>query len=78
MSVKEIKEAMEKGKVLFGIKQAIKNSKKISSVFVAKDVREDVIDKLEKAGIEFIVLKSKGDLRKELNLDFSCEVFSVI
>jgi ribosomal protein L7Ae-like RNA K-turn-binding protein len=78
MSVKEIKEAMEKGKVLFGIKQAIKNKKKISNVFVAKDIREEVIEKLEKDGIEFVVLKSKRELGKELNLDFDCEVFSII
>ncbi|MFA5060972.1 MAG: hypothetical protein WC494_01485 [Candidatus Pacearchaeota archaeon] len=78
MSIKDIKEAMEKEKVFFGVKQAIKNKKKISSVFVAKDVRDETIDKLEKAGVEFIVLKPKRELSRELNLDFDCEVFSVI
>ena len=77
MSIKEIKEAMVKKKVLFGIKQALKNSKKISSVFVAKDTREETIEILEKVGIEFVVLKPKADLSRELNLDFECEVFSI-
>jgi ribosomal protein L7Ae-like RNA K-turn-binding protein len=77
MSVKELKEAFEKKKVFFGIKQAIKNSKKIANVFVVRDVRDETVEKLEKAGIEFEVLKSKDDIAKELNLDFTCEVFSV-
>lgn len=77
MSVKEIKEAIAKDKILFGIKEALKHSKNISGVFVAKDTREDTIEKLEKAGMEFVVLKPKIDLTRELNLDFECEVFSV-
>lgn len=78
MGIKDIKEAIEKEKVFFGVKQAIKNKKKISNVFVAKDVREETIDKLEKAGIEFVVLKPKEELKRELNMDFGCEVFSII
>lgn len=77
MSVREIKEAMGKENVLFGIRQALKNSKKIKQVFIPKDARDSTVDKLESAGIEFIVLKSKDDLKKELNIDFDCEVFSL-
>ena len=77
MSVKEIKEAMEEGKVLFGIKQALKLGKKAKGVFIAKDTRDDTVEKLEAAKVEFDVLKSKADLAKELNLDFECEVFSL-
>jgi ribosomal protein L7Ae-like RNA K-turn-binding protein len=77
MSVKEIKEAMEKGKVYFGIRQTLKNAKKISNVFVTKDARKETIEKLENAKIEFSVLKSKEDLSRELNLGFECEVFSL-
>ena len=77
MSVKEIKEAIESGSVLFGIKQALKLGKKSKSVFIAKDARDETVDKLEKAEVEFDVLKSKADLAKELNLDFECEVFSL-
>ncbi|MFA4960625.1 MAG: hypothetical protein WC548_03075 [Candidatus Pacearchaeota archaeon] len=77
MSIKEIKEAIEKKKIYFGIRQAIKNAKKISNVFIAKDTRNETIEKLEKAGIEFVVLKPKADISRELNLDFECEVFSI-
>jgi len=77
MSVKELSEAMAGGKVLFGIKQALKGGKKLKNVFIAKDTREDTVEKLDAAGIEFDVLKSKAELARELNLDFLCEVFSV-
>ena len=77
MSVKEIKEAMEKGEVSFGIKQVLKSKQKLKMVFIAKDARDETVEKLEKANIEFDVLKSKTDIAKELNLDFECEVFSL-
>lgn len=77
MSVKEIKDAMDVGKAYFGIKQAVKNAKNLSNVFIAKDTREDTVEKLEAAKVEFIVLKPKAELAKELNLDFECEVFSL-
>ncbi len=76
MSIKEIKEAMEKGNVLFGVRQALKN-KKLKQVFISKDTRDETVEKLEAAKIEFDVLKSKADISKELNLDFECEVFSI-
>lgn len=77
MSVKEIKEAMGKGKVCFGIRQALKDGKKMKSVFVCRDTRDETIEKLEAGKIEFDVLRSKEDVAKELNLDFECEVFSI-
>jgi len=77
MSIKEISEAIESGNVLFGIKQALKLGKKSKNVFIAKDTRDETVEKLEAAGIEFDVLKSKAELAKELNLDFECEVFSL-
>jgi ribosomal protein L30E len=77
MTVREIKEAMDKGKVCFGIRQALKLGKKSKNVFVPKDVRDDTVEKLEAAGVEFDVLKLKEELAKELNLDFECEVFSI-
>jgi ribosomal protein L7Ae-like RNA K-turn-binding protein len=76
MSVKEIREAMENGRVLFGIRQALK-SKKLKGVFIAKDTRDETVEKLEAAKVEFDVLKSKAELARELNLDFECEVFSL-
>jgi ribosomal protein L7Ae-like RNA K-turn-binding protein len=77
MSVKEIAEAMEKGRVCFGLRQTLKNGKKLSEVFICKDTRDDTVEKLEAAKIEFGVLKSKEDVAKELNLGFECEVFSI-
>ena len=77
MSVKIISEAIEAGNIMFGIKQALKLGKKSQDVFIAKDTRDSTVEKLEAAGIDFDVLKSKADLAKELNLDFECEVFSI-
>ena len=77
MSVKEISEAIESGNILFGVKQALKVGKKLKNVFIAKDTRDETVEKLDAAGIEFDVLKPKADLAKELNLDFMCEVFSI-
>lgn len=77
MSVKDLREGIEAGNVLFGIKQALKLGKKSKAIFIAKDARDDTVEKLENAGLEFDVLKSKEDLTKELNLDFGCEVFSL-
>jgi len=84
MSIKEIKEGIEKEKVLFGIKQTMKHyakkgdkeeRKKNAKVFVTKDAREETINMLEKEGIEFSLIKGKQESMKELNLDFESEVF---
>jgi len=77
MSVKELREGIEAGKVFFGIRQALKLGKKAKNIFIAKDTRDETVERLEGAGLEFDVLKSKADLTKELNLDFGAEVFSL-
>lgn len=77
MTLKELKEAFEKKKVYFGIKQSIKNKKNISLVYVPKDCRPETIDALEKAGIEFEVLKTKSEISKNLDLGFESEVYSL-
>ena len=77
MTVKEIKEAIDKGKVCFGLRQTLKCRKKLKGVFICKDTRDETVEKLERAKVEFDVLKSKEDVAKELNLDFECEVFSI-
>jgi len=74
MNIKELREGIEAGKVLFGIKQALKVKGK-KQVFIAKDTRDETVEKLEEVKVEFDVLKSKAELTKELNLDFECEVF---
>ena len=77
MSIRDLEEGLKENKVLFGIKQCLKHKKEIKSVFISKDTRDETVEKLEKAGIEFIVLKTKKDLSKLLNLDFESEVFSI-
>ena len=77
MSVKEIKDAIKNDLIFFGIRQTLKCNKKLKRVFIARDTRDETVEKLETADIEFDVLKSKSELAKELNLDFECEVFSI-
>ena len=77
MSIKEIKEGMENGKVCFGVRQALKLGEKANGVFICKDTRDETVEKLEAKKIEFDVLKSKEDVAKELNPDFECEVYSI-
>ena len=76
MGLNEIRKAMEDGTAHFGIRQAIKG-KKSAEVFIARDTRDETIEKLEKNGKELSVLKSKEDLARELNLDFESEVISL-
>lgn len=79
MSVKDISDAMKSGEVYFGLRQtlrnAIKGKNKKSKVFVVSDARETTIKKLQDSGIEFSKIKNVEDSKKELNLDFECEVF---
>ncbi len=82
MSLKELTESHKAGKVSFGIREVLKlaknkKMKKDSRVFVCKDTREEVIAKLEKAEVEFEVLKNKKDVSRELELDFDSEVFLI-
>ncbi|MCK4997601.1 hypothetical protein KAS08_04815 [Candidatus Pacearchaeota archaeon] len=77
MSIKEIKEAIEDEKVIYGINQTLKKGKKLKRIFIAKDSRDSTVEKLDEAELEFDVLKSKSDLAKELNLDFYTEVISI-
>jgi ribosomal protein L7Ae-like RNA K-turn-binding protein len=82
MSVKELSEAMKNENLSFGIKEVLKAAKakkikKTAKIFVAKDARNETIDSLEKAGVEFEVLKSKEEIAKALGLDFESEVFFI-
>jgi len=77
VTIKDLRDGIEAGKVMFGIRQALKGGKKAKNVLIAKDARDETVEKLESAGIEFDVLKSKDELAKELNLGFECEVFSL-
>lgn len=82
MTMKNLIDANEEGNVIFGIREILKLAKKKKlkkgySVFIAKDARDDVVLKLENAGIEFEVLKSKKDISKELGIDFNSEIFLI-
>ena len=82
MSVKELSEALKADKLSFGIREVLKAAKakklkKSSSVFVAKDAREETVKKLENAGVEFEVLKNKKEISQELGVDFNSEVYFI-
>ena len=75
--VLDIKKRIETGKVLFGIKQTLKNIKNVEKVYVPTDCREEILkmlynNKLEVKKTEF----SKTDMASKLELDFQCEVFA--
>ena len=74
----ELKKAIEERKVLFGIKQVMKNTKDLEKVFVVTDCRNEIIGILEnnKVDIEFLDF-SKEKLANKLMLDFKCEVFGL-
>ena len=82
MSIGEIKQAKENGKIVFGIRQVLKEKKKSKKkklkVFVSNDAREETVEKLDVVGVEFEVLKQdKQEIAKELGLNFESEVYLV-
>jgi ribosomal protein L7Ae-like RNA K-turn-binding protein len=79
MSLKDLKDALKEKKVGFGLKQALKTKKdkKKVRIFVAKDVRNETLDKLQENNINFEFLKTKKEISKELGLDFESEVFLI-
>jgi ribosomal protein L7Ae-like RNA K-turn-binding protein len=82
MTLRDLADANKEGKVSFGIREVLKLAKKKkikkdARIFVAKDAREDTFKKLEEAGVEFEVLKTKTDISHELGIDFDSEVFLI-
>ena len=80
MTVKDLKEGFEKEKVIFGLKEILKNlkgKKKKMKIYVCSDTRAEIVKKLDENKIEFEKLKSKEEVAKELGLNFECEVFSL-
>lgn len=78
MGIKEIKDALDDKKAYFGLKECIKHKKNLKDVYLVKDAREEIINKLNENKIKFTFLKTKKEVIKLLNLDFNCEVFSVV
>jgi ribosomal protein L7Ae-like RNA K-turn-binding protein len=79
MSLKDLKEAFKEKKAGFGLKQVlkIKKGKKKIRVFVAKDARNETLNKLQENNINFEFLKTKKEISKELGLDFESEVYLI-
>ncbi len=81
MSLKELGEANKLGKLRFGLKQVLKGAKskkkKKGKIFVAKDAREETIQKLQNEGINFEFSKTREEISKELGKDFESEVFLI-
>lgn len=79
MSLKDIKDAIEKDNVTYGLKESLKGlkGKKKGKVFLVSDAREETVKKLKEKNIEVEMLKKKQEVAKELNLDFECEVFLI-
>ena len=79
MGLKEIKEALENKKIIFGIRELLKNKKKVKKVYVAKDCRNETKNKLFESEIDFEELnKTKKEIAQELKIDFLSEVYSII
>ena len=55
--VHELKKGIEIGKVLFGIRQTLRNYKNLSKVLVSGECRQDIIDRLLEKNIEVWIAK---------------------
>jgi ribosomal protein L30E len=80
MTIKDIKDAIDKNKAVFGLRETIKACKKNKGkykVFVVSDARPETVKKLQDAKIDTEKIKAKEEVEKELQLGFLCEVFLV-
>lgn len=77
MSVNDIKEAMKNESVYFGLKETLKNIKKVKNVFVSKDARSNTLKVLDEKKIKYKILKDREEMSKLLDLNFTSEVFSI-
>jgi len=74
----ELKKSIDAGKIFFGVKQSIKNSKNLKGVYVPKDVRSHTLKMLEQNNIKFEIIEhSKKEIAQKLEIDFYCEVFGL-
>ncbi|HLC54065.1 MAG TPA: hypothetical protein VJK07_00360 [Candidatus Nanoarchaeia archaeon] len=76
--VKELQTLIEQDKVLFGMRECIKHGKKLAGAYVPADGRAEIIDELEKMGIDVNKFElTKKEVTEKLALGFMCEVFGV-
>ena len=74
----EIKEGIKTDKIVFGVKQTLKNSKSLNKVIVSSDCREEIIQLLNKNKLDVEVLDvGKDDIAIALEMDFKSEVFGL-
>lgn len=82
MSIKDIQEAMTKGKVVFGLKQTLKNLKDKKKtkmrIFVTSDARSETLKNLADSKADFEKIRAREEVAKDLGLDFECEVISIL
>lgn len=76
--VHELKRGIEEGKILFGIRQVLKNSKRLNKIIVADDCRKETLSLLDKCNLDIELSGfGKEDIANKLELDFKCEVFGL-
>lgn len=76
--VTELQKHIDSEMVLFGLRESLKNSKKISKLFVAKDARQNIMRQLNEKNMDVEVLSlNKRELNDKLALGFECEVFGI-
>lgn len=76
--VSELKKSIEADKAFFGIRECVKNVKKLDRIVVCSDVRDSTMSLLRKHKMEVEILDiNKKELADKLEIDFLCEVFGV-
>ena len=77
--IKQLKEAVKEKKLVFGIRECLKNSGNIARVYIAADERQETDGIVKNSGAECIRLEvGREDISKILEISFQCEVFSVL
>ncbi|HLC54330.1 MAG TPA: hypothetical protein VJK07_01745 [Candidatus Nanoarchaeia archaeon] len=76
--VSELREFVDADKVIFGMRECLRNGKKLGRVFIASDTRHEMHDEIKKLGIEVEQIElSKKEISDKLGIEFLCEVFGV-
>ena len=74
----ELKSFIKDRKVIYGIKETVKNAEQIERAFITADCREHIKRLLDVNKIKTEVLDlSKEDIAISLELKFKCEVFGL-
>ena len=71
--VSELREFVDADKVIFGMRECLRNGKKLGRVFIASDTRHEMHDEIKKLGIEV----EQIELSKKLCISFCFPKFHV-